>query len=126
MLIICQTTFSQKKSDVRELNGKKFSVNMTLAEGKKSSWQWKSDEITFRSTKIKSKTMFAREHFSPADFIITINSEGQIHVTAISKNPGGSEIKWDLTITGDQLQGTATWTNKQGEQTYLVKGSRMK
>ena len=70
--------------------------------------------------------MSEREQFPPASCEIKIDSpsgEKIITFSAAHRNPGGSTIKWEGTVKGDTIEGTAAWKNAQGLRTYSFTGT---
>ena len=125
--LICFSFFAsgQVKEKKNELNGKTFSIKLNLTEGKRKGWQWSTDEISFHSGKLQSKVMSTKEKFPLADCAITVESsspEKTFSFAVTVNNPGGSEIIWKGTVTGNNIEGTAVWTNMKGTQSYSFSG----
>ena len=115
----------QVKEKKNNLNGKTFSVKLTLTNGERKGWQWDKDELSFQSGQFISKVMSAKEKFRTADYTFTGDSsasEKEIGFECTANNPGGSEIKWNGTVTGKNINGTAVWSNQRGTFSYSFSG----
>ena len=117
-LMLSGSAYAQKKpAPDKLLAGKIYTIELA-AQGKKAG-DPVADEITFKSDKFTSKVMKTDEKFAPSSYtaeldesdpankVITFETEG--------KNPSDDLIKWTGTITGDDIEGAATWTNKKGK-----------
>ena len=110
-----------ERAATSELNGKSFKIKLTLTDGKRAGWQWKTDVLSFASDKVTSREMKAHEGFPPFDYLID-DQGSSVVIHGMVKNRGISKIDWEATIRGDTISGTAIWTNGQGVQTYAFKG----
>jgi len=120
---------AQAKHKNNELDGKIFHITLKMTDGQRKGWQWVTDDVSFKKGKLKSKVMSEREEFPAADCTTTVDSSSHeiiISFSASHKNTGVSNIKWEGTVTGNKIQGTAIWTNMQGVQTYSFKGTLQK
>ena len=103
------------------LDDRTYSIHLKMTEGKKGNWQWVNDELVFSDGKLKAQFMNKKERFSPSDVVVSGSSE--ISFESTMHNPGGSEIKWNGTIKGNTIFGTAVWTNLSGTHSYSFKGT---
>jgi len=117
---------SQTQKQDKELDNKTFRIKLKQTDGKNSGWQWTEDEISFKAGTLKSKFMSKHEQFPSADCSITVDAssaEKIIGFSAAHKNTGVSDIKWEGTVTGNKIKGTAVWTNMQGTRSYTFSGT---
>ena len=114
--VFAQTTAS--------LDGKRFSITLEITGAKRPGINWIKDELNFEKNRMVSKFMSGREHFRPfkCTFEVDATDTGKIHFKGYGKNDGQSNIKWDGTIAGDSIEGTAVWTNANGQQTHRFSG----
>ena len=100
-------------------------VEFTNTTGEKTRLKWKKDEISFNAGRLNSKVMSAKEGFPSAKCTLTVDSSAAdaIHFQGKHQNAGASEIIWDGTVTGDDIEGTAEWTNLQGSFTFTFTGT---
>ena len=114
------------------LNGKTFVIELTPVDDERKGWQWKKDEISFFGGRLSSDVMTKKEEFPGAKFTFTSDSAAANVSTfhAEHKNMGDSEIIWNGTLSGDDIEGTAEWTNLQGTFNYsftgMLKGKKKK
>ncbi|OFY87746.1 MAG: hypothetical protein A3F72_02580 [Bacteroidetes bacterium RIFCSPLOWO2_12_FULL_35_15] len=117
------------------LAGKVFTIELTSQGGKKAAAP-ESDELTFKSDKFTSKLMKTDNKFIPSPYTATIDSSNTasivINFETEMKNPDEELIKWSGKITGEDIEGTAVWTNKKGKTkkeynfTGTIKGKKKK
>jgi len=125
ILLITGIFYTQAQKS--ELDGKTFHIKLKLIDGKRVEGStWLEDEITFKGGNLKLKDMSRREKFPPAHCEIKADptaGEKTIAFSASHNNPFGSDIKWDGTVTGNSIKGTAVWTNIHGPRTYSFSGT---
>ena len=120
---------AQSSRAEQALNGKTFTIKMKKISGKRDGWQWITDEISFHSGKLKSIVMTKRERFSSPLCIFSIDTSAvkeTILFEVVAHNPSISQIKWQGTVSGNKITGTAIWTNAQGTQSYAFSGVEKK
>lgn len=109
-----ENAFAQKKEKDKFLVNKIYTVDLTETGGKKTP-KPESDEITFKNDKLNSKFMSAENKFSAAAYTVTVDSTASpktITFQSLGKNPDGEELKWDGTVTDDNIEGTAVISKK--------------
>jgi hypothetical protein len=108
------------------LAGKIYTVEMAETTGKKVGKK-ANDEIGFKSEKLNSKFMTTENHFPAALYTVTVDSSSTpatISFVSEGKNSDGEDIKWEGTITGDDIEGTAIITKKgKTKKEYAYTGS---
>ena len=121
LLAFTTTTFAQKKKAPDKILGNKiYTVQLTAQGGKKAS-EPEADEISFKTDKLNSKLLQSDYEFEPAPYTVTVDSSNMvdgkptISFEAEGKNVADEPIKWTGTVTGDEIEGTAVWTNKKGK-----------
>ena len=86
-----------------------------------------NDEISFKSEKLNSKFMTAQNHFPAAAYTVTVDSSATpatISFVSEGKSSDGEDIKWEGTVTGDDIEGTATISKKgKTKKEYSYTGS---
>ena len=126
IILLVAGTFNAQAQ--HELDGKEFLIKLKLVEGKRSAGLlWEEDVITFRADHLKSRFMSQREQFPPAPCerkVEDASGDKIITFTASHRNTGVSDIKWEGTVRGNKIEGTAVWTNMQGPRTYSFEGTR--
>ena len=115
---LSNSAFGQKKPPPDKLLvGKIFIIDLA-AQGKKAG-DPVPDELTFKSGKFTSKVMKTDEKFAPAVYTAELDTSDAankvITFECESKNPDTEHLKWTGTITGEDIEGTAVWTNKKGK-----------
>jgi len=134
-LTLSSGVYAQKKpAPDKLLAGKIYTIELT-AQGKKAG-KPENDEISFKSDKFTSKLMKTDEKFAPAAYTAELDTTDAankvITFTAESKNPSEELLNWTGTITGEDIEGTAVWTNKKGKTkkeyafTGTLKGKKKK
>lgn len=132
---LSNSAFGQKKPPPDKLlAGKIYTIDLA-AQGKKAG-DPVPDELTFKSDKFTSKVMKTDEKFAPAAYTAELDTTDAankvITFECESKNPDTELLKWTGTITGEDIEGTAVWTNKKGktkkEYTFsgTLKGKKQK
>lgn len=114
LLLLSGNTFAQKKE--KFLVGKVFSVEFTEL-GKKKTTPAK-DEILFRADHINSTFMLSENNFTASVYTTTVDSTSKPSVISFqsdSKNKDEDKLKWEGTVTGDAIKGTAVITDKKGK-----------
>ena len=133
-LITSNSIYAQKKPVADKLlGGKIYTIELTPQEKKPKP---ESDEISFKSDKFTSKLMKTDNEFAPSAYTVTVDSSDAankvITFETESKNSGEELLKWSGTIKGDEIEGTAVWTNKKGKTkkeyafTGTLKGKKKK
>ena len=111
------------------LAGKIFTIEITATGGKKEA-DPESDEISFKGDKFTSNLMKKESQFKPAPYTASRDSSNAagmvINFESEMTNPDNETLKWTGTITGDDIEGTATLTNKKGKvkKEYTFTGSK--
>jgi hypothetical protein len=106
---------AQKKVKDKVLASKVFTVELTETTGKKVI-KTVTEEISFKSEKLNSKTMTSQNHFPAALYVVEdVDTTSTPHVVTFSStgtNPDGEEVKWEGTVSGDEIEGSAIITKK--------------
>lgn len=124
IIIILTAGVLYAQTQNKELDEKTFHINLKLIKGKKvQGSKWSEDNISFKSGNLIPEFMQEHEHFPPAPCQMNTNSSKVISFSATHKNPNGSEIRWEGTINGNTIKGTAVWTNMHGPRTYSFTGT---
>lgn len=134
-LTVSNCAYAQKKpAPDKLLAGKIYTIE--LAEQGKKAGDPEPDELTFKSDKFTSKVMKLDEKFMPSAYTAELDTSDAankiITFESESKNPGEELLKWTGTITGEEIEGTAVWTNKKGKMkkeytfTGTLKGKKKK
>lgn len=106
---------AQKKDKL--LGEKNYDVELTL-QGKKKKDEVKKDQILFRADKLSSTFMLKEYVFTASPFTASVDStSGTAIITFVSdsKNADGDKLKWNGTVTGETMEGTAVITDKKGK-----------
>ena len=117
---------AQKKKE-KLLDGKTYIITLTEEVSKKPTKPL-PDEITFKSDKLKSKTMDDKYKFNAGSFTATVDSsnaeEPIITFDAELKGETDDILTWHGTISGEEIEGSAIW-NKKGKtkKSYSFSGS---
>lgn len=135
-LLISTSAYAQKKDAPAKkaapdklLAGKIFTVELTATGGKKAS-DPESDEISFKSGNFTSNLMKKESGFKPSPYTASLDSSNAagmvVNFESEMTNPDNETLKWTGTITGDDIEGTATLTNKKGKvkKEYTLTGSK--
>ena len=117
-LAVSNSAYAQKKpAPDKLLAGKIYTIE--LAEQGKKAGDPEPDELTFKSDKFTSKVMKLDEKFLPSAYTAELDTTDAankiITFETESKNAGEELLKWTGTITGEDIEGTAVWTNKKGK-----------
>lgn len=111
---ICMMTLSataQRKAKDRYLDRKVFVVMMEEQSDKRKQPEPFEDEITFRSNKMGSRQMQRDEGFQSGEYIVhdrdTVLEETQFKFEGINKNSKDMSLKWEGSVYGAQIEGTA-------------------
>ncbi|TAL59714.1 MAG: hypothetical protein EPN85_08795 [Bacteroidetes bacterium] len=105
---------AQKKAKDKVLVNKVFVIEMTETTSKKVGKK-ENDEISFKSEKLNSKWMTSNNHFPAAPYTVEVDSSSTpwtVTFTSEGKNTDGEDIKWEGTVTGEEIDGTATLSKK--------------
>jgi hypothetical protein len=122
LLVWSESTIAQVSTI---LDGKSFSVNL-IPSGKNQDTSWKTDTFIFDSGEMYPQAMKKREGFKRAAYSTTsIGTEQEQLIKFIyeKNNKYGSSLKIEGTTTVDSIEGTAIWTDDNGEHTYNFTGS---
>lgn len=107
--------FAQKKVKDKVLVNKVYVVELTETTGKKVG-KMVTEELSFKGDKLNSKTMTSLNHFPAAPYVVvSVDSSAtppEVVFTSEGKNPDGEDIKWEGTVTGDEIDGIATISKK--------------
>jgi hypothetical protein len=107
------------------LVNKVYTVEMTETTNQKVGKK-ANDEISFKSEKLNSKFMTSENKFPAALYTVTVDSTTTPPtISFVSEgNSDGEDIKWEGTITGDDIEGTATISKKgKTKKEYAYTGS---
>ncbi|MFH1004456.1 MAG: hypothetical protein V1781_03030 [Bacteroidota bacterium] len=102
------------------LANKIFAVELTDQSAKKATPP-EPDEITFRTNKVGSRVLLMKSGFPPSEYTVSVDSSaGEVVITfeAVSKNTLDEELKWEGTITGEEIEGTAQLIKKGKVKNY--------
>ena len=117
-LTVSNSVYAQKKSPPDKLLGGKI-YTIELAEQGKKAGDPEADEITFKTNKFTSKIMKTEGKFIPSAYTVELDTSDVdnkvITFETESKNPSEDLLKWTGTVAGEEIEGTATWTNKKGK-----------
>jgi hypothetical protein len=107
------------------LDGKIFTITLKVSGKARDGIKWTKDELSFGKGAFTSKFMSEREKFPPFEYSNAADSAspGKIMFSAEGHNTGVSSIVWEGTVTGNYIEGIATWTNMNGPQKEIFKGS---
>lgn len=124
LIFLSSTSFSQKAKD-KFLDGKTFTVELTIKDAKKPKPE--ADELNFKSGKFTSKMMKTESQFKPGEYTVVVDSSSSERVITFEcdiKNGDDEVIHWTGTITGDTIEGTATLSKKEKiKKTYAFSGT---
>jgi len=117
---------AKKSPPDKLLAGKIFTIELT-AQGKKAG-DPEADEISFKSDKFTSNLMKKESQFKPSSYTASIDSSDTAKPVSFETemtNPDEETLKWSGKITGEDIEGTATLTNKKGKvkKEYTFTGS---
>ncbi len=110
------------------LAGKIFTIEL-VGQGKKAG-DPEADEISFKGGVFTSNLMKKENEFKPGPYTVEADSSAEAGKTlsfeSEMKNPSDEVLAWKGTITKDDIEGTATWTNKKGKtkKEYTFTGSK--
>ncbi|MBI3500293.1 MAG: hypothetical protein HY063_00715 [Bacteroidetes bacterium] len=105
-----------KKEKDKVLVNKVFTVEFTETSAKKP--KPIADEISFKGEKLNSKFMTSENKLPAAAYTVSVDSSSSSKDATFqssSKNPDGDEVKWDGTVSGESIEGTAVITTKKGK-----------
>ena len=115
LVFCCSGVFAQNRPPKDKLLDKKgFWTTVTLKAKKKMvSFE---DEMSFRSGKMGSRKLQTEEGFIKGDYVITetleMDGDPIIKFQGINKNSKGLSLKWEGTIFGESIEGTAVASKK--------------
>ncbi len=120
--------YAQKKEKL--LGEKNFDLVLT-EQGKKKNNEPVKDQIVFRADRISSTFMLKEYVFTASAYNASVDStSGTPIITFVSdsKNADGDLLKWNGTVTGETMEGTAIITDKKGKTKadYSFKGQQKK
>ena len=112
------------------LSEKNFDVELT-EQGKKKEAPPVKDQILFRADRLSSTYMMREYVFTASAYTATADStSGKPVITFVSdsKNADGDLLKWNGTVIGETMEGTAVMTDKKGKPkvSYTFKGQLKK
>jgi len=113
---VSANVFAQKKTKDKVLASKIYTVEMIETTAKKAG-KTEGDEISFKNEKLNSKFMTAQNHFPAAAYTVSVDSSSNpatITFSSEGKNPDGEEIKWEGTVTDNDIEGRIV-ISKNGE-----------
>ena len=117
---------SKKGPKDKVLVGKIYTVDMAETTGKKVGKK-ANDEIAFKGEKLSSRFMTSENHFPAALYTVTVDSSSTppvISFVSEGKSSDGEDIRWEGTITGDDIEGSAIITKKgKTKKEYSYTGS---
>ena len=128
LLIPSAKLYAQKKDKL--LGEKNFDVVLT-EQGKKKNNEPAKDQILFRADKLSSTFMLKEFVFTASPYTASVDStSGTPIITFVSdsKNADGDLLKWNGTVQGEIMEGTAVITDKKGKPKadYTFKGQQKK
>lgn len=128
LLSLSNKAFAQKKEKL--LGEKIFDIEL-VEQGKKKNNEPVKDQILFRADKINSSYMMKEFVFTASAYTASVDStSGKSIITFVSdsKNAEGDLLKWNGTVTGETMEGTAVITDKKGKGKveYTFKGQQKK
>lgn len=118
LFLFLNSTFAQKKSPDKILANKIYTIELTVKSGKKAA-DPVPDEISFKSDKIGSKVLKDEFEINPSNYTVTVDSSAtdgtSINFESEGKNSSDEVLKWEGSVTGENIEGTAVLTNKKGK-----------
>ncbi len=122
LVLISSNSFAQKKNKEKDkfLDGKVYVIELqeeNIKEGKKIPKPI-SDDISFKSNKIKSKVMKEKGGFENAYYTVAADSTGAentYNFESEMKNESDETAKWMGKVVEDNIEGTIVWKNRKGE-----------
>ncbi len=134
LAFVATTALAQKKEKIPPgpLDKKTFAVER-VKDGKKKGTPEKED-LKFAAGKFSWSTMIQDGEYKPAAYEATYDSTANPITCAFTSEPQGDKdvvYKWEGTITGDDIEGTATLTKKgKVKESYtfsgMIKGKKPK
>ena len=127
-LFSSEYTFAQSKKKTKDkiLANKVYTVDIAETTGKKIGKK-STDEISFKSEKLNSKFMTSENHFPATTYTVTVDSTAnppEITFTSEETNADGETLKWEGTITGNEIQATAVISKKgKTKKEYDITGT---
>ncbi len=113
-----------------DLDNKTFHINLTQTKGKtgKRLWKWDVDEITFKGGRLTCKVMRENENYPSAVYYTNAGTSStsdaiQFKVFSQSHHDGNGTISLVGTVTGDYVEGNATWISRVGTSYYSFYGT---
>lgn len=128
LLIVFLLMYANTESVIAQgttLDGKSYTVNLTSI-GKNRDSSWKKDTFIFESSEMYSANMKKREGFKAAAYSPANSGTEQDPIVKFvyeSSNKYGSTLKIEGTAKANTIEGTAKWTNDNGEHTYTFTGT---
>lgn len=115
LVFCCSGVFAQKRPPKDKLLDKKTFWTTVTLKAKKKMVSF-DDEMSFRSGKMGSRKLQTEEGFIKGDYVVTetIEMVGDqvIKFQGINKNSKGLSLKWEGTIFGETIEGTAVASKK--------------
>ncbi len=106
-------------------DGNRYAVTLIPETPDIISSSWTKDTFIFESGKMHCTIMKRREGFKAASYNPTSNNADETQGTKFiyeSANRYGSTLKIEGTAQSNSVEGTATWTDDNGEHTYTFSG----
>jgi hypothetical protein len=121
MVLTCSAFFAQaqkKEKKAKVIDNQNYTVTLTEEASKKPTKPI-ADELSFKGDKLKSKALNEKYNFGAGSFTATIDSSNAEEpiITFEAEMRGETDddiMNWKGTITGEDIEGTATW-NKRGK-----------
>lgn len=106
------------------LEGTQWVVRVTPDPAAESYGEWAfGDQLVFQDGKVWM-TESLKSGFQPTAYTMTPTADGWTLATE-QASPQRGWLKWIVTVTGDDLAGTVTWTKRDGSAvTYLLEGEQ--
>lgn len=104
----------QKKEKDKVLASKIYTIEIYETGGKKAS-KHEQDEISFKNDKLNSKFISGEYKFPASPYTVSVDSSSSPHTITFeseTKNQNEEELKWEGTITGEDIEGTAIISKK--------------
>lgn len=113
-LAVSFSASAQKKVKDKVLAGKVFVVELTETTNKKVG-KMVTEELSFKSEKINSKTIASLKFPASLYVILEVDSSStppSVLFSSEGKSQEGEDIKWEGTVTGPDIEGTAVISRK--------------
>jgi hypothetical protein len=129
-LVFCFSIKSYAQQKEKLLGEKQFDIELTEV-GKKKNNEPVKDQLLFRANKLSSTYMMREYVFTASAYTASVDSTSGTKVITFvsdSKNADGDMLKWNGTVTDEEMEGTVTLADKKGKlkTTYTFKGQQKK